>query len=248
MPPERRRASRLYVLFVRLVRAVAIGVSLLALALTSAYVAMHAVMESDRVEVPPVVGLDSVAAGALVREAGLVPRVVAEEFSHLIPKGHVTSQRPARGSRAQLGSEVRLFLSRGTDQLEVPELAGNALPQAQRLLAEAGLTLGSIARIHSDVHARETIIAQDPPAGATATRGTTVRLLQSLGPWEETVTMPDLRGRDLVTVLNLLKELQVEARVSFIQSISRHGQVVGQEPPPGATLKVGGQVQITVGE
>jgi serine/threonine-protein kinase len=189
-----------------------------------------------------------VAAGALIREASLTPRVVAEEFSQRVPKGHVISQRPARGTRVSLGSEVRLFLSRGTDQLEVPNVAGNTLPQAQRILAEAGLSLGSIMRIHSDAHAREAIIAQHPPPGSTATRGATVRLLQSLGPWEETVTMPDLRGREMVTALNLLKELQVEARISFIQSVSRQGAVVAQDPPPGAKVKVGAQVQITVGE
>ncbi len=248
MPRLRREPSRLYIFFFRLVKGVAICMSLLALALTSASVAMRVVMEKDRVEVPAVVGLESVAASALIQEAGLMPRVVAEEFSQRIPKGHVTSQRPARGTRATLGSEVRLFLSRGTDQLEVPNVAGNTLPQAQRILAEAGLTLGSIMRIHSDVHTREAIIAQDPPSGATATRGATVRLLQSLGPWQETVTMPDLRGREMVTALNLLKELQVEARIGFIQSVSRQGAVVAQDPPPGAKVKVGGQVQITIGE
>jgi serine/threonine-protein kinase len=248
MPRQRRGPSRPYLFVVRLVKGVAICVSLLALGLTSAYVAMRVVMEKDRVDVPPVVGLESVAASALIREAGLTPRVVAEEFSQRIPKGHVTSQRPARGTRATLGSEVRLFLSRGTDQLEVPSVAGNSLPQAQRTLAEAGLSLGSILRIHSDIHAREAIIAQHPPAGSTATRGATVRLLQSLGPWQELVTMPDLRGREMVTALNLLKELQVEARISFVQSVSRQGVVVAQDPAPGGKVKVGGQVQITVGE
>jgi beta-lactam-binding protein with PASTA domain len=60
--------------------------------------------------------------------------------------------------------------------------------------------------------------------------------------------MPDLRGREMVTALNLLMELQVEARISFVQSVSRQGAVVAQDPPPGAKVKVGGQVQITIGE
>jgi serine/threonine-protein kinase len=248
MPPLRRQPSRLRVLLVGLVKATAIGTGLLALAMTSGYVAMRWAMEKDRVEVPRVVDLDSVAASQLIREAGLTPRVVAEEFSDRIPKGRVTSQRPGRGTRAKLGSEVRLFLSRGSDQLEVPNVAGGTLPQAQRSLAEAGLALGPVTQIHSDVHTREAIIAQDPPAGAAATRGTPVRLLQSLGPWEEMVTVPDLRGREMVTALNLLRELQVETRVSFERSVSRQGHVVAQDPPPGGKVKVGGQVTISVGE
>jgi len=248
MPTSRREPSRLYRFIVGLVKVTTVLTGLFALGLTSAYVAMQIAMEKDRVEVPRVVGVDSVAAGQLIKEVGLTPRVVAEEFSDKIPKGRVTTQRPSVGTRAKIGSEVRLFLSRGTDQLEVPNLAGITLAQAQRSLAEAGLALGPVTTIHSDAHARETIIAQDPPAGASATRGAPVRLLQSLGPWEEMVTMPDLRGREMVTAINLLRELQVEARVSFERSVSREGQVITQNPSPGAQVKVGGQVMITVGD
>jgi serine/threonine-protein kinase len=230
------------------VKVLAIGVALVALALVSSYVAMHLVMEKDRVEVPRVVGLDSVAASALLKEVGLAPRVVAEEFSAKIPKGRVTSQRPVRGTRAKLGSEVRLILSRGSDQLEVPNVTGSALPQAQRVLVEAGLNVGRVLQIHSDAHPREAIIAQDPPARASAIRGGKVNLLQSLGPWEEALTMPELRGREMVTALNLLKELQLEVRLSFERSVSPRGQVVAQDPPPGGKVKVGDQVQLTIGE
>jgi beta-lactam-binding protein with PASTA domain len=52
----------------------------------------------------------------------------------------------------------------------------------------------------------------------------------------------------MVTAINLLRELQVEARVSFGRAVSREGQVIGQDPPPGAKVKVGGQVNITVGD
>jgi len=232
----------------RLVRAVAICTGLLALATLSGYIAMVWFMEEDRVEVPRAIGLESVAAEALVKEVGLTPRVVAEEFSANIPKGHVTSQRPTRGTRLKLGEEVRLILSRGSDQLAAPNLTGVTLPQVNRILAEAGLNLGPVTTIHSDAHARETIIAQEPGAGAPVTRGASLRLLQSLGPWEDLLTVPDLRGREMVVALNLLKELQLEARISFEQAVSREGHVVAQDPPAGAQIKVGGQVRITIGE
>ena len=232
----------------RLTRSLAICTGLLALAVLSGYVAMLWSMEEDRVEVTGVVGLDSVAAGALLKETGLAPRVVAEEFSANIPKGRVSSQRPSRGSRVKLGSEVRLILSRGTDQLSVPNLVDITLPQANRILAETGLNLGQITSIHSDVHSRDMVIAQDPPVGAAATRGATVRILQSLGPWEDLVTLPDLRGREMIVALNLLKELQIEAQISFQQAASKEGHVVTQDPAPGASVKVGGQVHITIGE
>ena len=247
MPEIRREPSGLQGFAFRLLKVTTIVTGLLALGLSSAYVAMELAMERDRVDVPRVVGVESIAAGQLIQEAGLTPRVVGEEFSDKIPKGRVTSQRPSGGARTKNGSEVRLFLSRGTDQLEIPNVTGMTLAQAQRTLAEAGLALGPITAIHSDVHGRETVIAQDPPALAAAIRGASVRLLESLGPWEEMVTMPDVRGREMVTAINLLRELQVEVRVSFEQSVSAQGHVTAQDPSPGSQVKVGGQVTISVG-
>ena len=248
MPSRYRQPSWLYRFTVGLVKSVAIFAGLFSLGLTSAYVAMQIAMERDRVEVPRVVGLDSIAASELIKEVGLLPRVVAEEFSEGIPKGHVTNQRPSALNRVKVGSEVRLFVSRGSDQLEVPNVAGGTLVQAQRVLAEAGLILGPITQIHSDAHARDLIMAQDPPAGTSAVRGTTVRLLLSQGPFEEMVIMPDVRGREMVTAINLLRELQLETRVSFDRSVSQQGHVMAQDPPPGAQVKVGGQVQLTIGD
>lgn len=232
----------------RLIRAAAVGVGLVAVATLSGYAAMLWFLEADKLEVPRVIGLDSVAAEALVTEVGLTPRVIADEFSTAIPKGHVTRQRPAHGTRLKLGSEVRLIVSRGSDQLAAPDLSGLTPAQAGRVLAEAGLVPGPVTSIHSDAHRRDTIIAQEPPAGTTVTRGATIRLLESLGPWEDIVVVPDLRGREMVVALNLLKELQLEARLSFNETIAQGGTVIDQDPAPGAQVKVGGQVQITIGD
>ncbi len=243
-----RRPSRLRIFLHGLVKSAAILAALLALGLVSGYVAMELAMEKDRVEVPRVAGLDVEGADELLRESSLTGRVVAEEFNAKVPKGYVSAQRPLAGTRAKLGSEVRLILSRGTDQLEVPNLGGLGFAQAQRVLAEAGLTLGRVLRIHDEAHPQETVIAQDPPAGTSTIRGASLTLLVSLGPREEDVTLPDMRGRDLVSAVNLLKELQLEPRVSYERAASREGRVIDQTPAPGGTLKVGGQVQLVVGE
>jgi len=246
--PVRRHPSWLVRFVARVVKALAIPAGLLALGLVSAYVAMDVVLEKNRVEVPRAVGLESVAASALIKEAGLTPRVVAEEFSEKIPKGHVARQRPGRGARVEPGSEVRLFLSRGTDRVEVPDLAGVGLPQALRSLAEAGLAVGRVTKVHSDLHPRESVISQDPSPGASVVRGAAVALLQSVGPWEAMLTMPDLIDRDTVTAVNLLRELQLEAQLSFETTISGKNRVVTQEPSPGTPVRVGDRVLLTIGE
>lgn len=248
MTPPGQDPALPYGCLYRLIRAAGICVGLLAVASISAYVAMLWFLEADKMDVPRVIGLDTVAAEALITEAGLNSRVIADEFSATIPKGHVARQRPPQGTRLPLGGEVRLILSRGSDQLVAPDLSGLTAAQADRVLAEAGLVFGPVTSIHSDAHRRDTIIAQEPPAGATVTRGATIRLLESLGPLEDVVVVPDLRGREMVVALNLLKELQLEARMSFVETVAQGGHVIEQDPAPGAQVKVGGQVQITIGD
>jgi beta-lactam-binding protein with PASTA domain len=248
MTPPGQDPTLRYGCLYRLIRAAGICVGLAAVAVIAAYVARLWFLEADKMEVPRVVGLDSVAAEALIAEAGLNPRVIADEFSTAVPKGHVARQRPPQGTRLPLGGEVRLILSRGSDQLAAPDLSGLTAAQADRVLAEAGLVRGPVTSIQSDAHRRDTIIAQEPPAGTTVTRGATVRLLESLGPLEDIVVVPDLRGREMVVALNLLKELQLEARMSFVETVAQGGHVIEQDPAPGAQVKVGGQVQITIGD
>jgi serine/threonine-protein kinase len=248
MRPRSRDAAPRYGCLYRLIRAAAVCAGLAAVAAVSGYAAMLWFLEADKVEVPRVIGLDSVAAEALIAEVGLAPRVITEEFSTVIPKGHVARQRPAQGTRLKLGGEVRLIVSRGSDQLTAPDLSGLTPAQAGRVLAEAGLVFGPVISIHSDAHRRDTIIAQEPPGGAPVIRGATIRLLESLGPLEDIVVVPDLRGREMVVAVNLLKELQLEARLSFYESIAQGGFVIEQDPAPGTQIKVGGQVQITIGD
>jgi serine/threonine-protein kinase len=232
----------------RLVRGLGIFFGIVALGLVSAYVAMLWSLEPDRVEVARVVGVESVAASEILKEGGLTPRVVAEDFHPRIPKGHVVSQKPPGGTRAKAGSEVRLIVSRGTDQITVPDVAGQTLPQAQRTLSESGLSTGSVSRTHSEAHARTQIIAQDPPPGVQAVRGTPIHLLQSLGPYEGVVTMPDVLGREHVSAVNLLNDLQLEVVVIFREATARQGRVVGQEPAAGERIPVGAKVRVTVAE
>lgn len=144
---------------------------------------MQLALEKGRVAVPAVRDLDAVAAANLLREAGLQPRVIAEEYIRDVPKGLVAVQRPRAGARIRSGGEVQLVVSRGSEELSLPDVAGLPLVRAQRVLAEAGLAVGQVLEVHADDHPPGVVIAQDPPAGAPATRGTAVNLLVSLGPW-----------------------------------------------------------------
>ena len=57
------------------------------LAILAGTVAMNMALEKDKVQVPNAIGMDLKDAAALLREVGLQPRMVAEEYSRTIPRG-----------------------------------------------------------------------------------------------------------------------------------------------------------------
>jgi serine/threonine-protein kinase len=164
-----------------LLKGLAISAGLILLALASGYVAMRLTLEPDRVELPSVIGLESAKALERLRERDLRPRIAGEQYADQ-PKGAIAAQYPAPGARVRRGSDVKLSVSRGPSELKVPSLVGLPLGRARRLLVDEGLQLGDIARVHSDLAARDEVIAQEPASGTEARRGATVHLLVSDGP------------------------------------------------------------------
>jgi serine/threonine-protein kinase len=218
------------------------------LAILAGTVAMNLALEKDKVQVPNAIGMDLKDAAALVREVGLQPRMVAEEYSRTIPRGGVVTQVPPGGTRARKNKEVRLTVSRGTDEILAPSVMGGPLPRAQRILAEHGMTVGLVARVHSGTLPADEVIAQDPLPGFPARRGSAMNLLVSLGREEPYYVMPSLVGSQASEALAFLKRLNLEARVSYEAHFGWEGFVVTQDPPPGTRIRAKEQVALTIGK
>lgn len=163
---------------------------LLSVAILSAFITMQLALERDKVLVPDIVGQGSEAAVRSLKELGLKPLVIREDYHDGVPRGTVIAQRPSGGARIRQGSQVKLVVSRGTDKVMVPALAGLDLEQAGWALTEAGLLLRRIAKVHSDGYPEGQVIAQDPPPGSLVKQRSAVQLLLSLGPLDRPAPLP----------------------------------------------------------
>jgi len=229
-------------------RGAVFGAFLLLVAWASGQITMRLALEKDKVDLPRVVGLEAVAATELLKERGLVPRAVAEEYSNRVPRGQIASQQPAGAMRVRPGSEVRLIVSRGPDTAPAPDLAGLSLSEAQRLLAEQGLRVGTVTEVHVEHQPVGVVIAHDPPAGELAQSGGTVDVLVNYGGSQEVAAMPNLVGQPVRGVLETLQAMGVEARVSFERSDRMRDTILRQEPPAGGSLKRGQRAILVVGQ
>jgi serine/threonine-protein kinase len=225
----------------------AIGVGLFLLSILSGYIAYNLSTERDRIEVPVVIGLELKEAARQLRVVGLQPRMAGEEYHGAFPKGAVVRQTPSGGSRVRRNVEVRLTISRGSDETLAPDIAGQPLPQAQRLLAEQGLLLGPTAKVHADVPAG-VVIAQNPPAGFPTRRGSAVNVLISLGQEERFYVMPNLVGQGEEEAVAILKEMGIEPRVTYQSFPAQARRVVLQDPSFGTRIKEKEEASLVVAE
>ncbi len=146
------------------------------------------------VAVPDVAGQTQADAQTAIIGAGLVVGAVTQEFSDTAPAGLVFSQSPLAGTPVDPGTAVALIVSRGPQNVAVPNVVGLTQAEAATLIAGANLTLGNVTYLFSMTVAGGSVISQDPAAGVSAASGTAVNLTVSQGAPSlgdhETVLLP----------------------------------------------------------
>ncbi|MFQ5657746.1 MAG: PASTA domain-containing protein [Candidatus Methylomirabilales bacterium] len=230
-----------------ILKIVGIGTGMILLSIVSGYIAMNLALERDRIEVPVVIGLDLKEAARQLREVGLRPRMAGEKYDNSFPKGTVIRQNPAGGSRIRRDKEVRLTISKGSDETLAPDVVGQPLGDAQRLMAEQGLFLGNVARVHTSLPAG-VVIAQDPPSGFPTRRGSAMSVLISLGEEERFYVMPNLVGQWEDEAIAILREMGLEPHVSYEPFPDLAGRVVLQDPSFGTRIKEKERVTVVVAQ
>ena len=69
---------------------------------------------------------------------------VTERFSNSVPRGQIIGTDPGAGASVARGRTITLVVSKGPDLVQVPDIVGRALDEANRILEEAGLVPGDV--------------------------------------------------------------------------------------------------------
>ncbi|MGH2677744.1 MAG: Stk1 family PASTA domain-containing Ser/Thr kinase [Actinomycetota bacterium] len=183
--PERKRRWWIAVLVILLLAALGVA----------AYFLVQALLppEPTGVQVPDVVGETEDDAIQTLEEAGFEVEV-EREFNEDVRRNEVFEQDPEAGERLERGETVTITVSRGERQVEVPDLEGQTVGEAQGTLADANLELGSVTNEASEAE-EGTIIDQDPGPGQQVQPGSAVNVTVSSGP--ETVVVPNVVCQDI---------------------------------------------------
>ncbi len=145
----------------------------------------------DTVPVPDVVGGTTDQAGPILEGSGLVLGDVLEDYSDTVPEGSIISQDPGEGESLEPGEAVDVTVSLGVEQVEVPEVYGVSVEEAQAILDEAGINSDPIESTLANDEPAGTALATEPGAGALVEPGSTLPLYYSAGPPEPTIVSPE---------------------------------------------------------
>lgn len=169
------------------------GLVLVAVFVTSAYLAFNLFVRRGVTDVPELAGLSEERAHALLADQGLrIESTGTGRYSTTVPAGRVIESHPRSGSLVKRGSAVGVVLSLGAQRMVVPDLAGKALQAAQVTLRGSGLALGDTLSIVAAAGAPGAVVGQDPGPGLEVPAGAKVDLLVALDSTPETYVMPDL--------------------------------------------------------
>ena len=119
----------------------------------------------------------------------------------------------------------------------MPNLVGKTYADAQAAAESVGLKVARSAFEPSD-QPDDTVLSQDPSSGSVDP-GTTIKLTLALG--DQTVPVPDLRGRSESEALNLIAaaKLTIGTRTDAFDDFIPVGNVVSQDPGPGVVVTQG---------
>jgi serine/threonine-protein kinase len=192
--------------------------------------------------VPAVEGMPQDEAEQALEDAGFQSRV-ERAYSNEVRNGRVIGTSPPAGTTLERGSEVTLNVSRGPEQVEVPDVTGGSEDNARSALEGAGLRVGNITREVSD-EAPGTVIEQSPAGGEQVDKGAAVDLTVA-----EATEIPDVVDLTEEEAQAELEDAGFEVRVrdQAITDPADEGLVLEQSPAAGEQRRQGSRVTIVVG-
>ncbi len=197
-----------------------------------------------KVTVPDVVGKTQSDAVAELTAAHL--KVFVAKVYSSKTTDTVTAQDPPSGSKVFRDTKVRINVSQGVQQIEVPNVVGQSYASARSTLLAAGLKVAK--SVVDSNQPADTVLSQSPDAGTRVGAGTTVTLSVSRGT-TATTPVPDVTDQDEPTAKALLEGSGFKVKETFqdVADPSGDGIVIDQTPAGGADAPTGSTVTIVVG-
>lgn len=202
----------------------------------------------EEIEVPVIQGKDLREVNSLLNSVGLRLRLEEGKYSNKFPEQIVLSQQPAPGKTVRRDREVLAVVSLGPELMTVPDLMGKSEREAEMLLLEHKLTLGKVTETDKEGVTTNAIVSQNPTAGTRLKRGTAVNVQVNRSNVRASVAVPDWTGKNIAGATKAIEKAGLKmGRICWSLSTKvQQGFVISQNPPQGAEVASGSDVELEV--
>jgi serine/threonine-protein kinase len=200
------------------------------------------------VEVPKVVGRLPEQAVQTLNDAGLRLGRVSEVPTDAASPGTVVGQKPDPKTVLKPGDAVALVVAAPPEQVKVPDVSGQKLDDAQRVLALERLRAFIVESYDSNLGSGY-VISQLPTRGAELPPGTAIALAVSKGPGPAGSSVPNVVGQTEANATTLIgaAKLQTQTFRGYDASVTA-GTVMAQSPASGTSVGRDSIVQVLVSQ
>ena len=147
-----------------------------------------------------------------------------EENSDTVPEGRVIRSDPAAGEELKTGDTVTLYVSKGPETAKMPNVEGESLETALKMLESAGFKNVVYEEYVESDQPKDTVVEQSVEAGEEVPVTTEIVLKLSAGPAEE--TQPETQPEEVTKLVRFgLMEDMLEAYLVKIVRVDT-GEVV----------------------
>jgi serine/threonine-protein kinase len=221
--------------------------ALLALAILIGYFALRGGGvggPAQTIAVPNLVGKGATAAQQELLQRGLQSKV-SNEVSETVPQDHVIRQDPAPDTKLSKNDVVALVVSGGLPRVQVPDVKGYSVADAQRTLANAKLKFKVTPAFSSTVPAQQ-VIDVNPPIGTSVRQNSIVALTVSKGT--QPIVVPNLvsltvdEARKKLAALGLKLSVGQQTESDTIPA----NVIASQDPAPQSSAEPSSTVNVIV--
>ena len=195
--------------------------------------------DDGMVTVPDLLGKTEDEAKNITKDMKLGIQPMGEEASTQA-KGTISSQDIPKGSKVEQYTTIKYYISKGAQQITVPDVDGQTGVDAQQTLEDMGLNV-TVQKEYSELNDDGTptvdpgyAYSTTPDAGSSVSAGDTITLVVSRGvDYGNSVEVPSVVGmtkNDAITTFG--KFLNVEVKEEMSTEVAA-GEVIAQEPEAG---------------
>lgn len=200
----------------------------------------------EKIKVPDLKEYDLESAKKAIKINGFAVGEITEDFSETVPADTVISQNPEPDADAPKDSKIDLVVSRGPEFREVPDLIGKSLVQAETLLKNVKLKLGSKIEVETEDKSLEGKIKSQ-----SIEKGTKIKENQSVSVEyykyvEPKITVPKFIGLTVFEVRNLPEVINKQLVLNGLEGAQDTDIIETQDKNQGEQVTKGSKITLTV--